>query len=88
MGLLDDLWRWLIEVITATFKRKTFSHTIAVNSDPTKNGGTTSPVPGTYTKNVGETLEVQAVPNSGWEFVDWTLEDGTKSTENPLKLTQ
>jgi hypothetical protein len=87
MWLLDWIRR-LIELIVANFSRNTFTHEIRVNSDPLHNGGTTNPVPGVYTKNVGEELDVTAVPNDGWHFDDWTLEDGTKVTDNPLKLTK
>jgi hypothetical protein len=56
--------------------------TIAV-SDPSM--GTTNPAPGTYTYSEGSTVTVQAIPNTGYRFKNWTL-DTTSSTENPITV--
>jgi len=60
----------------------THTLTIAVN-DPSM--GTTNPTPGTYTYNEGSTVKVQAIPNTGYRFKNWTL-DTTSSTENPITV--
>lgn len=86
MGLLEAL-RSLLEalarIINAVFKRKTFTVTV---TDP-EGQGTTVPGVGVYTVNVGDEFSVMATPAEGWEFDHWNLEDGTKPTANPLKLT-
>ncbi len=38
--------------------------------------GTTNPVPGTYTYQVGDTITVTAVPNTGYNFDYWVLSMG------------
>ena len=38
--------------------------------------GTTSPAPGTYTYNVGDTMQVTALPNAGYRFDYWTVSLG------------
>ena len=38
--------------------------------------GTTNPVPGTYTYQVGDTITVTAVPNTGYSFDYWVLSMG------------
>ena len=38
--------------------------------------GTTNPVPGTYTYQVGDTITVSAVPNTGYNFDYWVLSMG------------
>jgi hypothetical protein len=36
-------------------------------------GGTTTPATGTYTYNYGDTINLQATPNSGYKFAYWTI---------------
>jgi len=48
-------------------------------------GGTTNPSPGTYTAPSGSTVQVTALPNSGYAFDHWSL-DGTTRTENPIDV--
>ncbi|MEF8874551.1 MAG: CARDB domain-containing protein [Candidatus Thermoplasmatota archaeon] len=38
----------------------------------TEEGGTTDPDPGTYTHEEGEEVVVEAIPDEGWNFVNWT----------------
>jgi len=38
----------------------------------TTNGGTTDPIPGTYTHSVGTEVEVQALADDNYEFREWT----------------
>jgi hypothetical protein len=51
-----------------------YSLTIAVQGQ-----GATTPSPGTYNYDAGQTVSVQATPMSGWQFSAWS--DG--STDNP-----
>ena len=46
----------------------TITVTLAVN-DPTM--GTTIPAPGTYTYTVGDSINITAVPDSGYHFLGW-----------------
>jgi uncharacterized repeat protein (TIGR02543 family) len=48
--------------------------------------GTTNPAPGEYTYPEGSKVTVQALPNPGFNFVNWTL-DGQTRTENPITIT-
>jgi hypothetical protein len=54
----------------------------------TTSGGTTNPPPGTYTYSSGTTVQVTALPNSGYILDHWEL-DGTNvgSSANPLSVT-
>lgn len=36
-------------------------------------GGTTSPVPGTYALANADSLNLQAIPESGWKFSNWVI---------------
>jgi PKD repeat protein len=47
--------------------------------------GTTNPAPGPHTFNVGDTVQLTAIPAAGQTFKQWTL-DGTVYTANPLSL--
>jgi hypothetical protein len=85
MGLLDDWARWLSELVKAIFKKKTYQVTVAVDA---AGGGTTNPVPGAYTVNVGDSFTVTAVPDATHTFDHWLLDDGTTSTTNPIVLTK
>jgi len=57
--------------------------TISVN-DPTM--GTTDPPPGEYTYPEGETVTVEAIPNPGYQFDYWVLDESTV-TDNPITIT-
>ena len=48
-------------------------------------GGTTSPVPGTYINDSGVEIEITAVPESGYRFAEWTGD--AAGTENPFTIT-
>jgi len=51
----------------------------------TPTNGTTNPSPGTYTYNAGITVQVTAIPNTGYNFNYWTL-DGITYTSNPINV--
>jgi len=48
-------------------------------------GGTTNPLPGTYNYTEGSSLNVTAIPYSGYSFDYWLL-DGEERTENPITM--
>lgn len=48
-------------------------------------GGTTNPTPGTYTYDQGTQVQVTAIPNTNYEFVNWT--GSISSTQNPVTVT-
>jgi hypothetical protein len=48
-------------------------------------GGTTSPLLGTYNYTEGSSLNVTAIPSSGYSF-DYWLFDGEERTENPITV--
>ena len=47
-------------------------------------GGTTDPVPGTYTYDAGSQVTITASPNAGYKFSGWS--GGASGTENPLTV--
>jgi ribosomal protein S9 len=68
--------------ITATFKRQKFDLTVTVEGE----GTVTEQVivhPGQY--DYEAQVKLTAVPNEGWEFVNWSGDIG--STENPVNVT-
>jgi len=48
-------------------------------------GGTTSPNPGTYTYTAGSMVQVTAIPEAGYSFSYWLLDDNVR-TENPITV--
>jgi len=65
----------------AVFELLRFNLTIT-----TTEGGTTDPAPRTYTYTAGSSVNVTAVPNSGYSFNYWLL-DGEERAENPITVT-
>jgi uncharacterized repeat protein (TIGR02543 family) len=57
-----------------------YSMTIAAST-----GGTTNPVPGTYTYNSGDQVAVSAAPEDGYRFSGWSGD--ASGTDNPLTIT-
>lgn len=55
---------------------------LSVSKEPAE-AGETSLSSGTY--KIGQELELEATPNEGWQFAEWTGD--TSSTENPLGFT-
>jgi len=54
--------------ITATFEELP-EYELTINAEE---GGTTDPAPGTYTYYEGEEVTVEAIPDEGWFFDEWT----------------
>ena len=50
-------------------------------------GGTTSPAPGTYTYVEGESVQITALPNTGWKLSHWTLDGASIGSQNPASVT-
>ncbi|MBS3817485.1 MAG: hypothetical protein KGY76_07995, partial [Candidatus Thermoplasmatota archaeon] len=59
--------------VTGVFDVPTYD--LTVNS--TEGGTVTEPGEGTYTYDSGETVQLEAVPDEGYEFVEWTGDNGT-----------
>ncbi|MFW5946458.1 MAG: InlB B-repeat-containing protein [Candidatus Natronoplasma sp.] len=59
--------------LTAVFNVNTYDLTI----DSTDGGNVTEPGEGTYTYDSGETVSLEAVPDEGYSFVEWTGDNGT-----------
>ncbi len=70
------------KTITANFIQQ-YTLTIAAGS-----GGTTNPVPGTYTHDYGTQVQVTAEPNDGYQFNGWTgdVPSGDEN-DNPVTIT-
>jgi hypothetical protein len=68
--------------LTAYYEQEVIWHSLFIGSGL---GGTTSPVAGIYQYAEGSTVTVAAIPNSGYRFLNWTL-DGANRTENPINV--
>jgi uncharacterized repeat protein (TIGR02543 family) len=70
------------KTVTANFSEETQpTYQVDVSSNPT-GGGTVDPGSGQY---VGNTM-FTATANTGYDFVNWTINDVTGETDNPLTL--
>jgi uncharacterized repeat protein (TIGR02543 family) len=67
------------KTIAANFERTLATLTITAGE-----GGTTSPVPGSKDYSVNASIQIQAVPNDGFDFVGWTGD--AAGTANPLTV--
>ncbi|MEF8873888.1 MAG: hypothetical protein V5A88_04360 [Candidatus Thermoplasmatota archaeon] len=59
--------------VTAVFDVPTYDLTV----DSTEGGSVTEPGEGTYTYDSGETVQLEAVPDEGYEFVEWIGDNAT-----------
>ncbi|MFP4609158.1 MAG: InlB B-repeat-containing protein [Candidatus Aenigmatarchaeota archaeon] len=59
--------------VTAVFDVETYDLTI----DSTENGSVVEPGEGTYTYGAGEIIGLEAVPDEGYQFVEWTGDNTT-----------
>lgn len=57
-------------------------HTLTIQ---TTTGGTTEPIPGEYGIDEGNTVKVEAKPETGYNFSRWDL-DGVSYTTNPISI--
>ena len=67
----DDL------TLTANFEM--IDYTLTLTANPTEGGVVTGA--GVY--NFGDQVDVDAIPNEGWEFVNWTDADGNEVSDQP-----
>ncbi len=67
----DDTWESEFEVISAEHELM-----IQVEGD-----GTTDPEPGTHIYDQGEEVTIDAIPDDGWEFDNWTVEGETDTDQ-------
>jgi curved DNA-binding protein CbpA len=77
MAIFIGIWAATYRMIN---KRRSVL-TINLNSK----GGTTRPLPGSYKLKKGTQATVEAIPNSGWEFDQWSGDASGK--RNPITLT-
>jgi len=49
-------------------------------------GGTTNPLPGNYTHSQGQNVLVQAMPNPGYGFDHWNLDEANVGSTNPYSV--
>ncbi len=69
--------------LIAFFEAETVMRALTILS---QEGGSTSPLPGTYSYPDGQTVPVSATPYTGYYFDHWEL-DGQNSADNPIELT-
>jgi len=50
-------------------------------------GGTTDPSPGTYTYTAGTSVEVTAIPDTGYRLDHWILDSSPAGSDNPISVT-
>jgi hypothetical protein len=65
--------------VTANFMRQ-YTLKITVGR-----GGTTEPAPGSYFYDEGTSVPVRAIPDSGYEFKEWSVD--ASGTQNPVTVT-
>jgi len=78
LNVTDSENLWEIEQKQIEVKALTYNLSITVSA-----GGTTEPSPGIYTYENGTIIEVTAIPESGYSFDYWLLDNQTR-TENPV----
>ncbi len=65
--------------LTLTANFAMIDYTLTLIANPTEGGDVTGA--GTY--NFGDLVDVDAIPNEGWEFVNWTDVDGNEVSDQP-----
>jgi hypothetical protein len=66
---------------TVTLLCSNQEYTLTISTNP---GGTTDPSPGTYSFNSGTEVNVTAIPDSGYEFSEWSRD--ASGSENPITI--
>ena len=64
-------------ILIANFELTGYSLTLLANPEE---GGT---VIGSGIYNAGDTVNISAIPNTGWEFISWTDTEGNLNYSNP-----
>ena len=67
------------KTVTANFVRQ-YTLTVAAGT-----GGTTNPLPGTYTYDEGAVVAIEATATAGYRFLNWSGD--ASGTDNPLSVT-
>jgi len=75
-GTIDNCHIRFCSLITGTINKLT------ITSTPE---GATNPLPGTHYYVEGDSVDITAIPNSGYSFQYWLL-DGENKTENPITV--
>lgn len=70
-------------IATVTVSAPTYTLTITAGT-----GGTTNPSPGTHTETAGTSVQVTAIPNSGYIFSHWTTDDSNNNSVNATITVQ
>jgi len=73
----DNAFITIIPIIPPTY-------TLTITST---SGGTTDPVPGSYSYDKGAVVSVTAIPNSGYVFDCWKLDGVNAGSDNPIVVT-
>jgi hypothetical protein len=76
-----DVYPGLIKFVAPTPSPPTYTLTITCTT-----GGTTNPSPGTYTYQEGQTVTVQAIPNSGYMLDHWEFDAANIGAPNPVNV--
>jgi SagB-type dehydrogenase family enzyme len=79
LGLIGETYLHPVSVITVGHPSY-FNLTITSTE-----GGTTDPLPGTYNYTAESSVNITAIPRSGYAFDYWLL-DGEERTENPITV--
>jgi len=61
-----------IEVCPGAIKPPPDTEPLIIQVSPTPSGGTTNPLPGSYTEPFDSVIVLSATPNNGYTFVSWT----------------
>jgi hypothetical protein len=80
LGLIGETHLHPASIITVGHPSIYFNLTIT-----SREGGTTGPLPGTYNYTATSSINVTAIPSSGYSFDYWLL-DGEERTENPTTV--
>ena len=80
LGLIGETHLHPASIITVGHPSIHFNLTIASTED-----GTTDPLPRTYNYTAESSVNITAIPNSGYSFDYWLL-DGEERTENPIAV--
>ena len=77
-----NVYNGLVRFVGEVPPTPTYTLTITATS-----GGTTNPPPGTYTYEEDQVATVEAIPNTGYKFDHWELNDTNIGATNPIDIT-
>lgn len=76
----DILSEWS-DGLSVTITQEIIEYSLTISATV---GGTTQPSPGTYSYNVGEHIEIQAIPNDFYDFSHWSGD--INDVRNPISI--